>query len=266
MMFLILKIFVYLVIALLLGGAAGFLLRQLKAQSEAEELQRNLQDAKSKIPQLESLLRARDERIRQLSKSAEAHSEATKGSRVQDEEHARQLREKEMELQRLRSRVASLEQERTDGLIDGEMLTPADPVENTAQQAAAQPAPQVAAQPALQAEPVPQATAEDGGAVEPAGETDDVLIVELHQEIERLKEELAGAAIALEVAQDNGALEQELRELRARLRQKAEDYERLQSQLEHEQRKVAELERERELQNKSLKVLHQQLEMAREAK
>ncbi len=257
MMFLILKIFVYLVIALLLGGAAGFLLRQLKAQSEAEELQRNLQDAKSKIPQLESLLRARDERIRQLSKSAEAHSEATKGSRVQDEEHARQLREKDMELQRLRSRVTALEQEQSGGLIDGAMLVPAEP---STPQAAAEPAQHAAA------ESTPPTSAADAGTDEQAAETDDVLIVGLHQEIERLKEELASAAIALEVAQDKGALEQELRELRARLRQKAEDYERLQGQLEHEQRKVAELERERELQNKSLKVLHQQLEMAREAK
>lgn len=234
MIFLILKIFVYLVIALVMGGAAGFLLRHLQAQKETEETTRQLQDAKSKVPQLESLLRARDERIRQLSKNHSEQSEAAKGSRMQDEQHARALREKDMELQRLRARLQSVEQNKSDGLIDGELL-------------AAGPVAAAATQP------------------DPTSETDDVLIAELHLEVDRLKEELSSAAIRLEVAQNDGTLEQELEELRVRLRQKAEDYERLQQQLDHEQRKVSELERERELQNKSLKVLHQQLEMARGA-
>ncbi len=40
MMFLILKIFVYLCVALAMGGGAGWLLRHLAAQKEIEALQR----------------------------------------------------------------------------------------------------------------------------------------------------------------------------------------------------------------------------------
>ena len=58
--------------------------------------------------------------------------------------------------------------------------------------------------------------------------------------------------------------ERSVADLEARLKQKAEEYDRLARSLEAEQRRVTELERERELQNKSLRVLHQQLELAKE--
>ena len=53
-------------------------------------------------------------------------------------------------------------------------------------------------------------------------------------------------------------------ELEARLQRKTEEHDRLARALESEQRRVTELERERELQNKSLRVLHQQLELEKE--
>jgi chromosome segregation ATPase len=63
---------------------------------------------------------------------------------------------------------------------------------------------------------------------------------------------------------DPGATEDLKAELEARLEQKTEEYERLARSLEDEQRRIAELERERALQNQSLRVLHQQLELAEE--
>ncbi len=56
----------------------------------------------------------------------------------------------------------------------------------------------------------------------------------------------------------------ELQSLEQRLKQKGQEHERTSKVLEQEQRRVVELERERELQNKSLQLLHQQLELERE--
>ncbi len=232
MMFLILKIFLYLCVALMMGGAAGWLLRHINAQKELEELQRNLADSKTKVPKLESLLRAKEERIRALSTAQSERDEASKGTRVQDEQAARALREKEMEVQRLKNRIEVLERaEGNEPLIAADSLVDAE-------------------------------SSADDETVEQ--DVDNALISQLHQEIERLKEEVASTQIQLEVARSDKGMEKEVAELTTRLRQKAEDYERLQKSLQQEQRKVAELERERELQNRSLKVLHQQLEMVRD--
>ena len=101
----------------------------------------------------------------------------------------------------------------------------------------------------------------------------------LKQEIARLKSELESAK--LEIMQldamqgtpqpasgDSGEADEDLRhemlELEARLRQKAEEHKATCKALDKERGKVVELERERELQNKSLQVLHQQLEIERE--
>ena len=59
-------------------------------------------------------------------------------------------------------------------------------------------------------------------------------------------------------------LNRSVKELEARLVRKAGELDRLEQALSREERKVRELERERELQNKSLHVLHQQLELERE--
>lgn len=244
MMFLILKIFIYLCVALGLGAAAGWLLRHVKAQKEVEELQRALAGAKAKVPKLEALLRGKEERIRNISKAQSEKDEVLKGSRVQDEQIARQLREKELLVQRLRSRIEVLEQSSgEEPLIDGALLASDEDSDN----AAAQGAPGT-----------------EQAAAAPSTETP--AITELNREIERLKEEVASTRIQLEVAKNDSTMRKEVAELTSRLRQKAEDYERLQKSLHQEQRKVAELERERELQNRSLKVLHQQLEMSRDSK
>ena len=93
----------------------------------------------------------------------------------------------------------------------------------------------------------------------------DRIIAELSAEITRLKAEAADAAAAGAATNDD-ELGRQVVELELRLRQKAQEHERVQRQLEQERRKVQELERERELQNRSLQVLHQQLEVERERK
>jgi len=88
-------------------------------------------------------------------------------------------------------------------------------------------------------------------------------VVTLSERIEILEGELLDCQHQLSLAQQDSGLSSEVTELTNRLRQKAQDFDRLNRQLDAERRKVSELERERELQNKSLQVLHQQLEMER---
>ncbi len=96
----------------------------------------------------------------------------------------------------------------------------------------------------------------------PANEEADGLITALHNEVSRLREEL----LRLETEPGRAAVDVErtVKELEARLVRKASELDRLEQALSGEERKVRELERERDLQNKSLHVLHQQLELERE--
>jgi chromosome segregation ATPase len=71
--------------------------------------------------------------------------------------------------------------------------------------------------------------------------------------------DVAGSSSAMEEV-----LRSEVHELESRLRQTSADQDRLSKALEQEKRAVAELRGERELQNRSLQVLHQQLELAGE--
>ena len=269
MMFLILKIFVYLCVALAMGGGAGWLLRHLAAQKEIEALQRSLQDSMAKVPKLESMVRARDERIKSLSNAQAEQDEAMKGSRVQDEQAARTLKEKDLEITRLQNRLDAMQQAPgEDQLIAGDMLHDAAPANDSVESVLGvrQSAQEVQDQVLPGTEDLLGEESSGAAESELDADVDNTLIAGLHSEIERLKEEIATTRIQLEVAQSDDGMQQEIADLTNRLRQKAEDYERLQKALQQEQRKVAELERERELQNKSLKVLHQQLEMVRDAR
>lgn len=82
----------------------------------------------------------------------------------------------------------------------------------------------------------------------------------LQSEIAQLRQQLVEAN---EANRPNTALELTIKELEGRLVRKMAEIDRLQRALNSEGRKVVELERERELQNKSLLVLHQQLQMKR---
>jgi len=96
--------------------------------------------------------------------------------------------------------------------------------------------------------------------VEAARPATENLLAALHREIARLRQQLVEAN---EASRPNAALELTVKELEGRLVRKMAEIDRLQRTLNSEERKVGELERERELQNKSLLVLHQQLEMER---
>ena len=66
MIYLIMKMFVYLAVALLAGFGAGWLMRNLMAGKKEEEMQRTLSETKSRLPQFESLMRSRDEQMKTL--------------------------------------------------------------------------------------------------------------------------------------------------------------------------------------------------------
>ena len=119
---------------------------------------------------------------------------------------------------------------------------------------------------------------------EPQSAEENQTIGALLDDIERLRDELkaANAATANAVAETaaaeaelsahnqgdsadrNDTLGKQVAELQAQLAKKEAEQEQLSNMLQTEQRKLAQLEKERELQNKSLQVLHQQLELERE--
>ena len=66
MTFLIVKIFIYLLLAGGIGFGAGWLMRNLQAQKQTEDATRAMNDAKAKLPQLESLVRGRDEQLKRM--------------------------------------------------------------------------------------------------------------------------------------------------------------------------------------------------------
>lgn len=196
MIYLILKMFVYLLLALIAGAGAGWLLRHLAASRQEEEMQRSLAEVRSHVPQLESLVRSRDEQI----------------SRLRED-----LKEKDL---RINGLVAEL------------------------REMAAAPSARLEKELALAKAQVADAVAEAAAA---------------EGEVIVLKADLARA-----VNGGSAAHAQTVAELDKRLAQKTMDYERLARDLEVEQRRVLELERERELQSRSLRVLYQQLELERE--
>ena len=96
--------------------------------------------------------------------------------------------------------------------------------------------------------------------------TDDKLITELSQEITRLKLDLKVAREAVTgatPADSESADRIELEALQGQLATLQRNHAAVQGELNAEREKVRELERERELQNKSLQVLHQQLDLER---
>ena len=219
MIFLIGKMFVYLVLAAGIGGAAGWLYRNLQAQRTEESAARAVNDAKAKLPQLESLLRGRDEQITKLKEQLK-ESKADLGAQAQE---ARGLEQQLREQERLAKRwEQSAKAKQTDSVEDYDLDA------------------------------------------DESGDTDD-LIAELSLEISRLKSELASAQTQPQAStgSDETLLQVEVEDLRANLRKAESDLEAALADLKHEQNRNSELERERDLQAKSMKVLHQQLDLER---
>jgi len=223
MIFLIGKIFVYLFLAGAVGGAAGWLFRNLQAQRTEESAQRAATDAKSKVPQLESLLRGRDEQIAKF-KDMLAEHKSELGARDQAmHELEAQLRAQQREASRLEERAQARMQAGEETFEDGDDY---------------------------------ELASEDGSAT-------DNMLVELSGEIARLKSELERAQAGPATNADESVLEVEVEALRTQLATAEKDLQTAIADLEAEQLRVSELESERELQNRSLHVLHQQLELER---
>lgn len=218
MTFLIVKILAYLVTAGVIGFAAGWLFRNLQGQKIEEQAQRSVHDAKSKVPQLESLLRGRDDQIKKLKEEAKEFKEALQ---VKDQEVA----DKDRELMEQKRETNKYKQSQD---------------------------------------------AKKGFALDDDDDASD-LIAELSREITSLKAELKVAQATAPASSTNPQLdtevfETELSALRDETLRLKDALQEASANLEREQSTVAELERERELQNKSLKVLHQQLELERSRK
>lgn len=196
MIYLAVKIFIYLLAALGLGGIGGWLLRNLTAMGREEALSRELQAAQRSLPELEAQVRGREEKNRAL--LAQMGERDAREAELRDALAVRDARlaEKDQSLRVLQSRLSASQDEGAGSRA------------GTGQQA------------------------------EPAS-ADGAPAVGVHEEsaafrarIEKLEQELARAGRALS----------------------------------NERRRVDELKRERELQNRTLQALNQQLEMTREAR
>ena len=240
MIYLIAKIFLYMLLTLAIGFAAGWLSRNIASVKREEELQKSVTESRSRVPQFESLMRTRDEQVRKLRDEVGGKDKriAELSAEVQSKEE--QARRAQREVSKLTSRNEALEgvaeddSESSEVLMGDGVIDAAGPVatENTA--------------------------------------ASDALRTELHSVKQQLADAIAEAASAeAELAaarqESSGSVNaSEVKELQARVRQQASEHEQLNKALDTEQRKVIELGRERELQNKSLQVLHQQLELERE--
>jgi chromosome segregation ATPase len=191
MIYLVVRMFVYLVIAGVAGAAAGWLWRHRSALTREEELTRSLSDTRGRIPQLEALMRARDGELRRLGEELDERREAAR-------EAAQQARSAALEVTRLRQE------------LDRALVAQA-----------------------------------------PEGES-----------AEALRAELATLKRSLDTRE---AFDDARRSaLETRLEEQANGHEQTRRELSRAEERVVELERERELQNRSLKVLHQQIELLRD--
>jgi len=101
MIFLIVKIFVYLVVAAITGGAAGWLMRNLQAQKSEEETTRAMNDAKSKLPQLEAIVRGRDDLLKKAKTELDQAKNELNEQVKENKSNQQKAREQERELKRL---------------------------------------------------------------------------------------------------------------------------------------------------------------------
>lgn len=267
MIYLILKMFVYLLLALCAGTGAGWVLRHIAAAKQEEEMQRTLADARARVPQFESLIRTRDEQINRLKEELKDKDVRINGLVDDVREAELSFKDKDRELKQFSTRhemVEDLPDEpaaATETPDNGEALTEVltevlTDYETDAPDNVVTAAPEAVDSPLadkvvhLEGE-LREARAQAADAMAEAASTE--------AEVITLKAELARAGATGPA--DNAA---EVADLEARLMQKTTEYERLSREFEVEQRRVAELERERKLQNKSLQVLHQQLELEKE--
>ena len=213
MIYLVMKMFIYLAVAVGTGFGAGWLTRNLDAKNKEEELQRTLTETKARLPQFETLMRSRDEQLKTLRAEVKDKDARIGELYAQVGNQAQTLKQTNRQLNNAQHQLAAIGEDA--GVSESES------------------APSELDTELSEVDMTPGQT--DGGG------------------------DVAAASSAMEEV-----LRTEVHELESRLRQTAGEHDRLNKALEHEKRKVAELQRERELQNRSLQVLHQQLELAEE--
>lgn len=283
MIYLILKMFFYLLLALLAGAAAGWILRHIMAAKQDEDMQRTLADARARVPQFESLIRSRDEQINRLKDELKDKDVRINGL-VEDVRKAENdAKDNERALKQHIAQHETLE-DLADADSDGDagqlLNNDGSPVNDPAAEASVMggetldvgPAGSSVpgnADPALQTQLIrlekelraARSQAADATAEAAAAEAE---VLTLKSELAKAEAEASTTAASADTGAVDGEAKRLVAELEARLAQKTMDYERLARDLEVEKRRVTELERERELQNKSLQVLHQQLELEKE--
>ena len=268
MTFLILKMSVYLLVALGLGGAAGWLSRNLSAQREVDTLGKALNETRAKIPQLESLMRGRDQELKKIKGQQEQAEEQLRVVTEHAESYESMITAKDIEIRSLKAQAEQVQTNPSEADDESSELSDVDDLLHAADSLNSEPLDYAA----VEEEVSPNQKTVQGllGSIVPVDEETAAKLLEqakmiqlLRDQIERLEVELSDAQYQLEAAQKGDGLSEEVNELTGRLRQKAQEYDRLNREFEAEKRKVGELERERDLQNKSLQVLHQQLELER---
>ncbi len=211
MIYLVLKIFGYLLIALLAGFASGWLFRNLLAVKKDEELRSSLNDARSKLPQFESLLRGRDQQVKGLQDDLETRDQNIRELMDAANETEKALLKKTRELKRLTKNPAN---------DDESVLADAD-IENAS---------------------ASNSSVEEGETLDKGEASSDharqtealkVQIVELEKELEQaIQATLQAEANALADTTDADRNSRQVQELEARLRQQAQDLERLSKSIE----------------------------------
>ncbi len=204
MFYLLLQMFVYLVLAMGIGAAAGWLYRNLQAQRQEEEAARAVNDARSKVPRLESLLRGRDEQVDKLKGQYKQKAAALKDCQEELREIGTKLKSSERDAVRWQKKAEALEDRQAlpgEGIIEG-----------------------------------------------------DEELAKLKNEVKVLR-----SALATAVEQNGAADEAQLRKVENRWRSAESQLQAALADVAASERKISELERERELHHKSLKVLSRQL-------
>ncbi|MCP5179981.1 MAG: hypothetical protein H6993_06150 [Pseudomonadales bacterium] len=208
MIYLVGRIFLYLLVATLIGGVAGWQLVRRRMQRQLDLERRTVSAARLELSQREQELTRLSQRVDELESLPAAVPSA---DTVEVEALRDQLAQRFAELDAMRRAFEELKQEQASAHMNEE-----------------------------------------------AGNN---LITVLHAEIARLRAENEALKEARPKSPDD--LTMMVRDLEGRLVRKLNEIDRLQQSLAGEERKVLELERERELQDKSLHVLHQQLELER---
>jgi chromosome segregation ATPase len=255
--FLIAKIFMYMLLSLAAGAAAGWLWRHQQAAQQEGSLERSLMDARSRLPQMETALRSRDERLNTMARDIQEYRSALTEHEATVADRDRAVADLERTCAELRQRLEQAAG-KPAGPADAEdgdeiALHPGDPsAQDAGAVAVAAPAqPETAAATTLDAgerQALETALDEARGALAEARSA----LAEARAEADQARAEAEQACAEAEQARQ------------ATAGQGHDALEASQAALAAEQRKVAELTRERDLQHQALRALEQRLELAEE--